>query len=103
MSKDVVTIGGERKEFCFQLTGSKKVWRIPLMGSMSAAQVLRFRKLGQSAMDEDAMLDAASDLLESFAPGIMDAITLDQLAEVWRAWQEASGVSVGESQASPES
>ena len=103
MSDEITVVGGERKEFCFQLAGSDKVWHVPLMGSMSAAQILRFRRLGKSAGDMDAMLDVASELFESLAPGVMDALTLDQLAEVWTAWQRASGITVGESQASPES
>lgn len=103
MSDEITVIGGERKELCFQLAGSDKLWHVPLMGSMSAAQVLRFRKLGKSAGDIDTMLDVASDLFDSLAPGIMDALTLDQLAEVWTLWQEASGMTVGESKASPES
>ena len=103
MSDAVSTIGAARKVWRFQLTGDEKVWELPLIGSLNVKQAMTFRKLGRSALDEDAMLDVAIELFESLSPGLVDALTVDQLGEVMRGWQEASGMAVGESRASSES
>ena len=103
MSEEVSTIGASKKVWRFQLAGDEKVWELPLIGSLNVKQAMTFRKLGKSALDEDAMLDVAIELFESLCPGLVDALTVDQLSEVMFGWQGASGVSVGESQASSES
>lgn len=103
MSDAVSTIGVARKVWRFQLAGDEKVWELPLIGSLNVKQAMTFRRLGKSALDEDAMLDVAIDLFESLCPGLVDALTVDQLGEVMLGWQEASGMAVGESQASSES
>ena len=103
MSEAISTIGAAKKVWRFQLTGDEKVWELPLIGSLNVKQAMTFRKLGKSAGDEDAMLDVAMDLFESLCPGLVDVLTVDQLSEVMFGWQGASGMAVGESQASSES
>lgn len=103
MSEAISTIGAARKVWRFQLAGDEKVWEIPLIGSLNVKQAMSFRKLGKSSIEEDAMLDAAVDLFDALCPGLVEALTVDQLGEVMRGWQDASGMAVGESQASSES
>lgn len=103
MSDAVSTIGAAKKVWRFQLSGDEKVWELPLIGSLNVKQAMAFRKIGKSALDEDAMLGVAIELFESLCPGLVDALTVDQLGEVMLGWQAASGTAVGESQASSES
>lgn len=103
MSETISTIGAAKKVWRFQLAGDEKVWELPLIGSLSVKQALKFRELGKSAGDEDAMLTAAVDLFDALCPGLVAALTVDQLGEVMLGWQEASGMAVGESRASSES
>lgn len=103
MSEAISTIGAARKVWRFQLAGDEKVWELPLIGSLSVKQALKFRELGKNAVDEDAMLTAAIDLFDALCPGLVAALTVDQLGEVMLGWQDASGMAVGESRASSES
>lgn len=103
MSETVSTIGAARKVWRFQLAGDEKVWELPLIGSLNVKQALKFRELGKSAGDEEAMLTVAIDLFDALCPGLIGALTVDQLGEVMLGWQEASGMAVGESRASSES
>ena len=100
MSDAISTIGAARKVWRFQIAGDEKVWEVPLIGSLNVEQAMKFRKLGKSALDEDVMLEVAIDLFESLCPGLVGTLTVDQLGEVMRGWQEASGMAVGESSAS---
>ena len=100
MSETISTIGAARKVWCFRLAGDEKVWELPLIGSLNVKQAMKFRKLGKSAGDEEAMLDVAMDLFETLCPGLVESLTVDQLGEVMRGWQDASGMAAGESQAS---
>lgn len=103
MSDAVSTISAARKVWRFQLAGDDKIWELPLIGSLNVKQALKFRDLGKRAGDVEAMLTVSVELFDALCPGIVDALTVDQLGEVMRGWQEASGMTVGESQASPES
>lgn len=100
MAETIQTISAPKKVWRFQLAGDDKVWEIPLVGSLNVEQAMKFRKLGKSALDEDVMLEVAIDLFESLCPGLVGTLTVDQLGEVMRGWQEASGMAVGESSAS---
>lgn len=100
MSEAISTIGAARKVWRFQLAGDEKVWELPLIGSLNVKQAMTFRRLGRSAGDEDAMLDVAVELFDALCPGLVDALTVDQLGEVMLGWQGASGMTAGESQAS---
>lgn len=100
MPEAISTIGAARKVWRFQLAGDEKVWELPLIGSLNVKQAMSFRKLGKSSIEEDAMLDAAVELFDALCPGLVGALTVDQLGEVMRGWQDASGMAVGESQAS---
>ena len=103
MAETIQTISAPKKVWRFQLAGDEKVWEIPLVGSLNVEQAMKFRKLGKSAVDalnEDSMLEVAIDLFDSLCPGLVGALTVDQLGEVMLGWQEASGMAVGESSAS---
>lgn len=103
MSEAISTVGAAKKVWRFQLAGDEKVWELPLIGSLNVKQAMSFRKLGKASIDEDAMLEAAVELFDALCPDLVEALTVDQLGEVMRGWQEASGMAAGESRASSES
>lgn len=96
--KPQAVIASARNEWRFQLEGSRKVWALPLMGSLPAKKARMLS--GLASADEQDALGLFVDLIEELAPGLADQVTLDQLREVIEGWQEASGISAGESQGS---
>lgn len=101
MTTKAKVIAVARREFRFQLEGSKKVWRLPAMGSIPIGIARKLSKLANiDSVEEQA--DAAFELFEKLCPGLMDEVTLDQLTEIMVEWMDSSGISVGESQASSE-
>lgn len=89
-------IASTRGEWRFQVGSSKKVWTLPLMGSLPAKKVRVLADLGKED-DGKRTLDSFIDLLEGLCPGLADEVTLDELREVMVCWQEASGITAGES------
>lgn len=83
----------------FQLEGCDEVWSLPLMGSLPVKTVREMTKMSKLKDDVEAT-NAAIDLFDGLCPGLTDIVTIDQLAEVMRAWGDASGISMGESKAS---
>lgn len=92
---EIATIGEQAAEFNFRLAGSEKVWRLPLMGSLPVKTARRLARLSDAGEGSD-MFDAAIEVFDELCPGLTDEVTMSQLTEVMRAWNEASGVSVGE-------
>ena len=91
-------IASTRREWRFQVGSSKKVWSLPLMGSLPAKKVKVLASLDKE--DGDEALDVFVDLLEGLCPGLTDELTLDELQQVMVGWQEASGITAGESRPS---
>ena len=94
----IVSIGCAAKEFRFTLDGDERVWSMPLMTSLPVRQAAKIAKVAKSVSIE-AQTDALCDLFDAVCPGLIDAITIDQAAEVLRAWGAASGITPGESSA----
>ena len=99
MTKNTTIISVAPREWRFQLSGSDKVWSLPLMGSLPLAVARKVAKM-VGLDDESAMIDAAFDLFDELCPGLVDAVTTDQLAAIMVGWKEASSIEPGESQAS---
>ena len=97
---DIIHLGGERSEVCFQLAGNDKVWRLPTLDSLPMKRVL---KLNSLVSTDDEAQQVAIDLFDELCPGLTDELTLGEFKQVFDAWAGASSVSMGESQASPES
>lgn len=68
------------------------------MGSLPAKKVKVLASLDKE--DGDEALDVFVDLLEGLRPGLTDELTLDELQQVMVGWQEASGITAGESRPS---
>lgn len=74
----------------------KRRMSVPLMKFLKPQLVLDMDSMSQGL--------AMKTLLEHEAPGVLARIDdLDQLEGLFRAWGEASGLDLGESEASPES
>lgn len=102
----------KQNRFEFKLPGDKKTYSLPKMqylpagikarmGSTSASLKRVLDEGGQPSLEQKLELqEIQRELLESQVPGLYDRVTEDQLQELVKAWQEASGISVGESSAS---
>ena len=97
--EEITKIKADAGKWMFQLSGSEKVWSMPLMGSLPVKTARDVSKLAEVNAKTD-MLDAAISLFDELCPGLTDVVTTDQLAEVMTAWKDASGIAPGESQAS---
>jgi hypothetical protein len=89
-------------DFAFRIDGKKKVWRLPAFSSVPAGIALDLTDAGD---DEKATL-VLSSYIRSIHPGLFDytnpdCITSEQLGGIVKAWIESSGITPGESQASP--
>lgn len=85
-----------QNRFEFTIEGSKKKYSIPLLKFLKPDLVLSLESMTQAI--------AMKTLLETEAPGILEVIEdMDQLENLFVAWGEASGVTMGESSASLES
>lgn len=96
---DVIKLGGERSELCFQVAGSDRVWHLPTFDSLPMKRALKVASVSAES-DEEAQR-VAIDLIDELCPGLTDELTLAEFREVFDMWAGASGVSLGESQASP--
>ncbi len=95
----VRVIGGKKRMWKFRLAGSDEVHELPLLGALPVSVARKMSGLSSATAAEQ--VDAAIDLFESLCPGVVETLTMDQLTELVAAWREASGISVGESPASP--
>lgn len=98
--------------FEFKVPGEKKVRTLPLlkylpMGMNSrmadaAGPIQAAQKAGRKPAPEElhALGSIQMEILNKYSPGLVDNVDAEQLGAVMVAWQEASGISVGESPAS---
>lgn len=91
MAEDRV-FGSERKAFCFRLEGSDEVWAMPLLNSLPMDEVMGF--------GPQTTLGEFMAVFERYCPGLGKHISFGDFKELLVAWQEASGITVGESLAS---
>lgn len=99
MAENLTVISAPAREWRFQLVGDERVWSLPLMGSLPIATARKLAKMVDIATEVE-MIDAACDLFDEVCPGLIAAVTADQLTEILWGWREASGVEPGESPAS---
>ena len=86
----------KQNRFEFHIPGNRTVFSIPKLGFLKPALALRVSELSEIAAAKvlfDELLPEAFDLFED----------TEQLEAFMAAWQKASGVGVGESQASTDS
>lgn len=95
----VRVIGGKKKVWRFRLAGSDEVHEMPLLGSLPIQLARKMSGLSSASAVEQ--VDAAIELFEDLIPGVVEHMTMDDLTDLVSAWREASGISVGESPASP--
>lgn len=88
-------IKGVAGEWSFQLSGSEKVWTLPLLGSLPVPQA-RMAARASKIQDGVERWEAMVDLLDAVRPGLTDALTSSQMGEVIDGWVEASGMGMGE-------
>lgn len=99
MEEKATVISVAPRAWMFQLEDGGKVWSLPLMGSLPISTARKLAKMADVNTEAD-MIDAAYDIFEAICPGLMDAVTTDQLAAILNGWREASGIAPGESPAS---
>jgi hypothetical protein len=87
----------KQNRFEFTLPGSKKVYSVPLMKFIKPAIVIDL----DGTLTQEAM---GVRLFKEYLPEVFSLIDdSEQLEALMAAWQEASGVTVGESTASESS
>jgi hypothetical protein len=72
-------------------------YTLPLLGKLKPADLQRLE-------DESKPLTGIKSILDRYAPGLFDDLDdADDLNSLMTGWQEASGITVGESSASTDS
>lgn len=97
-SKGFAVIGRAEKAFRFQLSGSEKVWSLPLIGTLPIKLARDISKI--TTLDGNEQLDTMIDVFDGLCPGLTDVVSGDELNEIITLWCEASGITPGESQTS---
>jgi hypothetical protein len=99
----------DQNRFKFKLPGQKKTWSVPKLQFISSDLRLRMQEAsiplkriidegGQPAPEQTLEVQAIQrELFETYAPGLYKQLTDDQIPALMQAWQEASGISLGES------
>lgn len=99
----------DQNQFKFQLPGSRKTYTLPKMQYISSDLRERMQSAGtrlKTVIDAGGTPDPESaaemgkiqrELFEKYAPGLYELVTDDQIEAIQEAWQEASGISLGES------
>lgn len=105
----------KQNQFEFKVPGERKTWSLPLLKFLpiglrgKLADAARPIAAAQEAKREPDEADLEKlgglqlELLNRYAPGLVDLLDNDQLGALLVGWQEASGVTVGESAALPDS
>lgn len=89
-----------RPRFEFQLDGEGEVYSLPSFADLSLEQVKFFQ--GMIGHEADAY-DGVLEFLEIECPGLTKKLTTGGAVALIRAWEEDSGIKVGESSASSSS
>ena len=82
--------------FCFQITGDKKVYKVPLAASMPYSLLKKMQKAG----GDEEKFDAQVEMLRKYMGDIvdeLDAVTLSNILEAWAKASGGQGAEVGES------
>ena len=87
-----------RPRFEFQLDGEGEVYSLPSFAELSLEQMKSFQ--GMSGAEA---FDGMLKFLESECPGLTGKLTSGGAAALIRAWEEDSGIKLGESSASSSS
>lgn len=102
----------KQNQFIFKLPGERKERTLPLLKYTPvgyrnklaglAAPISAAKDAGRDpeTADLQALGQFQLDMLDRFSPGLTDVMDDEQLAALLGAWQEASGVTVGELPAS---
>lgn len=86
----------KQNRFEFHMPGNRKLFSVPKLQYMKPALALQLSELTE--------VEAAKVLFDEYLPEAFDQFgDAEQLEEFMAAWQEASGITVGESQASTDS
>lgn len=105
----------KQNQFEFKVPGEKKTRSLPLLKFLpiglrgkladAAKPIAAAQEAKREPNEEDlGKLGALQlELLDKYSPGLVDLLDNDQLGALLVAWQEASGVTVGESAALPDS
>ncbi len=93
--KGFAVIGRVEETFKFQLNGSKKVWSLPLIGTLPIKLSRDISKI--SKLDDAEQLDRMIDVFDELCPGLTDVVSGNQLNEIITLWCDASGITPGES------
>ncbi|ALY08860.1 tail assembly chaperone [Arthrobacter phage Galaxy] len=98
----------KQNQFEFKIPGERKGRSLPKMEflplgirnrmAQAAKPLQAAEEAGRKPSDDEleAMGQVQLDLLERYSPGVTDALDETQLSALLVAWQEASGISVGE-------
>lgn len=89
--------------FEFTVNGGETVYRLPLLQDLPADKGLEIGRLFDGERDAVRAYEWQLALIEEYCPGLKSEISLASVNQILRLWQQASTVTVGESQASPES
>jgi hypothetical protein len=82
--------------FCFQITGGKKVYKVPLSASMPYSVLKKMK----DAAGSDEQFEAQVEMLRKYMGDVVDELDAKTLSDILQAWAEASkgqGAEVGES------
>ncbi|QGZ16906.1 tail assembly chaperone [Arthrobacter phage LittleTokyo] len=105
----------KQNQFEFKVPGERKTRSLPLPKYLPIGWRSKMEEAGkpvQAAIDagkdpsvEDLRLlgSLQIEILNKYSPGLVDVMDEEQLSELLKAWQEAGGITVGESVASANS
>lgn len=105
----------KQNQFEFKVPGERKMRTLPkvkylpvgLRNKLAAAgrPIMAAKDAGRDPdpADLEVLGSLQLDLLEEHSPGVTDLLDSEQLGALLIAWQEDSGITVGESQASADS
>lgn len=85
--------------FCFRVQGSKKVYKLPLLGYLPAKYFRQIKAVIGSDATDAAALEAADvvlDIFDAYCPGLTDTMSLAEMSAISSEWQKASGIGLGE-------
>lgn len=99
-------------QFHFKLPGSRKSYSLPFLKHIPIGMRQKLADAGRpiaeakaagrehEQADVIALGSVQLEIVERYCPGLTNELDQDQLNDLLKTWVEASGISVGESQAS---